>query len=268
MNTNKEIFREQLLLLGLTEKEVLVYLSLLELGKGTVTQITRKAGINRTTGYDILDDLVAKQLISVSGKEPKQEYAAESPEHIVGYLKTKQEALREQFAVAREFVPQLKTMHNVKNRPKVRFYEGEEGIREVYEDTLTSKEDLRSMALVDEAENTLKGYFPKYYQRRAGKGIHIRAIFPDSPGARHLKYKDGIENRTSLIIPSNEFDLKPEINVYDDKVMIASWSEKLGIIIESQEIANAIKQLFELAWLEAKRQDSAHDYPYSPESPK
>lgn len=35
--------------------------------------------------------------------------------------------------------------------------------------------------------------------------------------------------------------------------MIASSKEELGIIIESQEIADALKKLFELAWKGAKR---------------
>jgi hypothetical protein len=38
--------------------------------------------------------------------------------------------------------------------------------------------------------------------------------------------------------------------------MIASWKEKLGIIIESHEIADAMKKVFELAWAEAKRLDA------------
>ena len=256
MNSDLENYKQQLLAWGFTEKEVAVYVALLSLGKGTVTEITRRAGINRTTGYDILNSLLEKKLISVSGKEPKQEYVAESPERIILYLENQQAAAGKRLHEAKELVPQLKTLHNLQQRPKIRFYEGEDGLKEVYEDTLTSSEDLRSLAQVDQAETTLKGYFPKYYQRRAGKGINIRAIFPDSPGARHLKKKDISEHRESLIIPTNDFDLKPEINVYDNKVMIASWSEKLGIIIESQEITNAIKQLFELAWVEAKRLDA------------
>lgn len=255
MKSESENYQDKLLQLGLSEKEAAVYLALLSLGKGTVTSITRKAGINRTTGYDILNALATKGIVSISGKEPKQEYSSESPEHILQYLKRKQARLETQLRSAAEFIPELKTIHNVKSRPKVRFYEGVEGLKEVYEDTLTSHEDLRSLAMVDQAENTLENYFPKYYQRRAGKNIAIRAIFTDSEGARNLKKKDGIEKRTSLIIPTNDFDLKPEINVYDDKVMIASWSEKLGIIIQSKEVANALKQLFELAWREAERLD-------------
>ena len=37
--------------------------------------------------------------------------------------------------------------------------------------------------------------------------------------------------------------------------MIASWKEKLGIIIESTEIADSMKKIYELAWAEAKRLD-------------
>jgi sugar-specific transcriptional regulator TrmB len=252
---NVEFFKDSLLSLGLSYRETTVYLALLAIGKGTVSEITRKAGINRTTGYDILDALVNKGFVSVSGKEPKQEYAAEPPEKILVYLDQEKEAAAKRLETAKQLVPQLKTLHNIKSRPKVRFYEGIEGLKEVYEDTLKSKEDLRSLALVDEAENALEGYFPKYYQRRAEKNIAIRAIFPDSPGARQLKAKDDVEKRQSLIVPGDEYDLKPEINVYDNKVMIASWREKLGIIIESQEIADAMKMLFELAWKEAKRED-------------
>lgn len=76
---------------GFSEKEADVYIGLLELGKGTVTEISRKAGINRTTGYDILNSLTNKGVVSVSGKEPKQEYAAESPDSITTYLKRQAE---------------------------------------------------------------------------------------------------------------------------------------------------------------------------------
>lgn len=255
MDKPNKFFADSLLSLGLSNREANVYLALLDIGHGTVTEITRRAGINRTTGYDILDTLVSKGFVSISGKEPKQEYAAESPEKILEYLKDQQEASLKKLESAKRFIPQLKSLHNVKSRPKVRYYEGVEGLKEVYEDTLKSKEDLRSLALVDEAESALESYFPRYYQRRAAKNINIRAIFPNSPGAHKLKSKDALEKRKSLILPDNQYDLKPEINVYDNKVMIASWREKLGIIIESKEIADAMKLLFELAWKEALRED-------------
>ena len=52
-------------------------------------------------------------------------------------------------------------------------------------------------------------------------------------------------------MPAKDFAFSPEINIYDNKVMIASWKDKLGVTIESKEIADAMKKIFELAWAEA-----------------
>lgn len=57
----------------------------------------------------------------------------------------------------------------------------------------------------------------------------------------------------SALVPHEQFGFSPEINIYDNKVMIASWREKLGITIESKEIADALRKIFELSWAEAKR---------------
>ena len=57
-------------------------------------------------------------------------------------------------------------------------------------------------------------------------------------------------------MPADKYYFSPEINIYDNKVMIASWREQLGIVIESSEIAEAMKKTFELAWTEAKRLNS------------
>jgi sugar-specific transcriptional regulator TrmB len=252
---NEQIqLQTKLIQIGLSEKEAGVYISLLELGHGTVSQISRRANINRTTGYDILDSLSAKGLVSISGKEPKQEYVAESPDQIEKMLLERIENTKNSITEIQKIIPELKSIHNVINRPKVLFYEGKEGLQKVYEDTLSSSEEILAYASVEDIQPTLPHYFPEYYKRRAKKGIPIRAIFPDSADARERASLDKEEIRQSLIVP-NTFDFHPEINIYDNKIMIASWREKLGVIIESAEIADAMKKIYELAWAEAKRLD-------------
>jgi len=244
-----------LLSIDFSEKEAAVYLALLSLGKGTVSEIARAAELNRTTGYDILNRLVNYGLVSVSGKEPKQEYLAESPDKVVDFLEKKKKTAEAQFAEAKDFLPRLKSIHNVSGRPKIRFYESKEGLKEVYEDTLTSHETICAYATVDDMHAALPDYFPKYYQRRAAKKIHIRAIIPNTKTGVERAVEDKLEARESALIPANKFYFSPEINIYDNKIMIASWREKLGIIIESAEIAEAMKKIFELSWAEAKRLD-------------
>jgi len=252
MNENLEL-KKTLEYIGFSEKEILVYLALLSLGKGTVTQISRKAGINRPTGYHILDSLEVKELVKVSGKEPKQEYVAESPDQIEKFLLKKIENDQAYIKEARKIIPELKSMHNVSDRPKVLFYEGREGLEKVYEDTLTSTEPIRAYASVGDMHAGLPGYFPNYYKRRAGKGISIRAVIPNTEAGVERKTFDKDEMRETALVPKDSFMFSPEINIYDNKIMIASWREKLGIIIESREIADAMKKIYELSWAEAKR---------------
>ncbi len=239
--------------LGFPQKEAGVYLALLELGKQTVTVIARNANINRTTVYDILDSLVAKGLVNVSGKEPLQEYVAESPDKILNMLETQIKKDQTNLQRAQNLVPQLKSLHNITDRPKVMFYEGKQGMEQVYEDTLTSHETILAYANVNEMHSALPDYFPKYYQRRTKKGIHIKAIIPSNKAGIERVSKDKDEARESALVPEDKIYFSPEINIYDNKVMIASWKEKLGIIIESKEISEAMKTIFGLSWAEAKR---------------
>jgi sugar-specific transcriptional regulator TrmB len=238
---------------GFSDKESAMYIALLTLGRGTVSDITREASIGRTYGYPILDSFVSKGLAQISGKEPKKEYYSLSPRTLITYIENQIAEQKDIVSQIRETLPTLTVMHNVEDRPKIRFYEGVEGLKEVYEDTLTSQEkSIRGFAKYEELHNTLPNYFPDYYKRRAEKGIFGRGIATDTPLARARKGNDKKEARDLVLVPKDIFDISPEFDIYDNKVMVASWREKLGIIIESGEIADAMKKIFELAWIGAK----------------
>ena len=239
--------------IGLSPKEASVYLALLELGRDTASHIARKAQINRSTAYVILDSLVNKDMVRITGKEPKQEYVAESPAKILAWLETQVQKNQAGLKQAQAILPQLTSMHNVKNRPIIRFYEGQKGLIEVYEDTLTAHEEIRGYGGVDDMRKALPEYFKTYMNRRANKNIGIRAIFADTPKARELARFDQAQKRQTALVPADKYYFSPEINVYDNKIMIASWREQLGVTIESAEIADAMKKIFELAWAQAKQ---------------
>jgi hypothetical protein len=155
---------------------------------------------------------------------------------------------------AERLLPELQThYHALTDRPRVYFYEGEKGLVRVYEETLTSKEEILAFANAEVNQKTLGWYFPRYYKRRAEKGIFIRGILSDTPIDRALHEIDEEHLRESRVIPKSKMDFSPELNLFDDKIMIADWKEKLGIIIESKEITGMFKQIFELAWEAAEK---------------
>ncbi|MFH1088267.1 MAG: helix-turn-helix domain-containing protein [Patescibacteria group bacterium] len=248
----KKIFTK----LGLSEKESSIYLALLELGPAIVTTIASKAKINRTTCYDILEQLINMGLISKVSKTHKKTYTAESPETLISYLEKKSQDLHHKAHEVKKILPELKAIYSEKGKqPRVRFYEGIKGIETVYEDTLTSHETIKAYASVANMHKALPHYFPDYYHRRANKGIFIKAILPaDEEGFKRKKH-DKTEARESRLVPIDRFNFSPEINIYDDKVAIMSLAEEFGIIIESKEIAEAQKKIFDLAWEAAKKHD-------------
>src|SRR3989344_5939535 len=185
---------------GFLDKEVSIYLAILELGKGTVAEVSRRAGINRSTGYVILDSLASKGLVSISGKEPNQEYMALSPENLVQYINKQAQMQKNLAKDADDLLPELIALHNKGDRPKVRFYEGMEGLEYVYEDSLSSSEDIYSTSTYEEMHDTLPKYFSSYYARRAKKKIFVHTFVADTPLARIRKSKDKEEYRETFLV--------------------------------------------------------------------
>jgi sugar-specific transcriptional regulator TrmB len=241
---------EKLQKLGLTQKEAVTYMATLELGVASPTStIAKKANVLRTTAYNILNSLVQKGVVVGFEKKGTHYYEALPPTKLVAFLKEESQRFSQMAAEADDLVPELNTHYRaLSDRPRVYFYEGEEGLVRVYEETLTSKGEIRAFANAQVNQDLLGWYFPRYYERRAEKKIPIRGILMDTPVDRDLHEKDALHLRTSRIIPRSKLDLTPEVNFFDDKIMIADWKEKLGIIIESKEITHLFKQVFELAW--------------------
>ncbi len=243
---------------GLSAKEASIYLSLLELGASSVSQIAVKAKINRTTAYDILEALVQYGLVSYVKEETKKHYVAENPEALVGYLEKKGRALISKASEAKKILPELKSVYNlIPHKPKVKYYDGEDGIIAMYEDSLTSRSEILSWLDPERTADFSEDYFSQYYKRRAEKGIHIKAIVNDVPISHEINSRNKAEDREMKIIPRQMMDIVPECYVYDDKVAFMSLREKFGVMIESKDIAKALRKLYELAWKHAGEIDKA-----------
>ncbi|PIR03662.1 MAG: hypothetical protein COV59_05770 [Candidatus Magasanikbacteria bacterium CG11_big_fil_rev_8_21_14_0_20_39_34] len=251
---NPMISQKILQKLGFSQKEIAVYLTLLELDTGTVTNIAKKSGINRTSCYDILHSLLYKGLITKFEKQKRQYYSARDPKYLLSYFENEKKALEKQLEKKKKSVvqilPELRSLVNPKSttKPKVQFFEGEKGMREAYEDTLSSSEEILSYANVETMHDALPNFFPDYYQRRVEAQISIRGIFPQNKTSLKRAKKDSEEMRTSLSLPECSMTFSPEVNIYDNKMLIASWKEKMAVIIESKELADLQKLIYNLLW--------------------
>ncbi len=248
------MIKELLLQLNFSEKETVVYLALVELGSVNVKEISRRTGLNRTTIYDICDALLQRGLISKYKKSASTFFNALDPKYLINYLDREKEEqskkIEKQKEKVIELLPQLTSLQNIysANKPKVQFFEGEKGMREAYEDTLNSKGIILAYANVETMHKTLPDFFPEYYKRRAKNKIFIKVIVPRNKLSIERAIYNQEEMRDTRFLPEDKMEFSPEVNIYNNKMLIASWEEKMAIIIESKELVELQKLTFDLLW--------------------
>src|SRR3989344_4668462 len=144
--------------MGLSRHEARVYLALLELGRGTVTQIAQSAQMNRTTGYDILERLSLYGLASRAGTGTKKKhYAAEPPVRLKQYLENKKHQAERRLEDADAVLSDLQGLYKKESKPVIKFFEGREGARNIYWHTLEANSTIYSIL-------DLSVYLPEYDQ--------------------------------------------------------------------------------------------------------
>lgn len=231
--------------LGMHEKKAEVYLACLELGSATAYLIAKKVGLKRPTVYDIADQLMREGLLHKSMRGNVKYFSPADPEKLIRMLRGKERAVR-------KAMPELQNLYNSpRQKPLIRYFEGKEGIIEMYEDSLRScKKGDKILAYVGEdVLRHLPGYAEDYIARRVEKGIVLRGIYKNNPELARYLEKSQEQLRVARILDEKYFPVNNETNIYKNKIAIASYgTEMFGMIIESEEIARSQKAVFELAW--------------------
>lgn len=229
--------------LGLSEKEARVYLALLELGSGSVADIANRAGIKRTSVYNFIDRLIGLGVVIQSTNNPKT-YQAVGPER----LATIQE---ERLAAIKERLPELSALTNLSDtKPRIQYFEGTTQMQQIEREVLNSKKELLAIWNRKRVVEQLGGkeYMEELDEQRRRKKVHIRLI---AVGDEDIEFKGGQADDTRDIrYAPKGMDFPMAISIYDTgKVgFITSQKEKFGILIESRELEQTMRQLFEAFW--------------------
>lgn len=237
--------------LGLADKEAKVYLASLELGSDTAQNIAKKSGVNRATVHVIITEkLIKKGLMSLFKKDKKTFYQVESPEQLLRLLREQEENLKRKEEEFKKYLPELETLYNIaEEKPKVRFFEGKEGLMGIRKDILRSKFD--SMAEFVPLDESYEIFPPTSQDYRHQIPKIPKKIIYSSKSNRLLPQEDFAESR---VIPYEKFSFNSEMVIYGNKIAMVSLSGKLiGVIVESNGIADSLRSIFNLAWEAAEK---------------
>jgi len=243
------MLHKQLQNAGLSENEAKIYLATLELGQTSVSRIARQAEIKRTTVYLSLESLMQKGLVSAIKKDGKTNYFAEDPRDLERIMEKRKKEIS-------DLIPQLLAFTNlIDNKPEIRYFEGDEGIKEVLMKTV-EKPDQEILMMFSESYFSDFGdaFFEKVYRpERIRKRIASRTLMPDNTQMREFSNKSQQHLRQSKFLPPEFFKINIEILLYEkNSIAVISYKEKFAFIIESKDIHSSFKAIFETLWAGAK----------------
>jgi sugar-specific transcriptional regulator TrmB len=241
--------------LGLPTKDAATYVALLKLESATVQQISSETGLNRSSLYVILDRLSKRGLVSFAGGKGVRKYAAAPPERLALFAREQAEKSALLFQNLATLSPVLQSTHKEsKFKPKVVVVEGKEGLRKGFDDALKSEEKImRVFSSTKDIFKSLPGYLPIFVMKRMIRGIKMYGIHPDDETSREMLRRIPNSLDEITLVPPEKFRFPSDMAIYDNKVAFTSHDLLFGASVESKEIAEVMKIVFDLAQLEARR---------------
>jgi HTH-type transcriptional regulator, sugar sensing transcriptional regulator len=238
--------KQKLESIGLYGKTAEVYLAALQLGKATVLEISKKAGVKRPTTYDILEELIQRHLITQTMKGKRRLFIAEDPNKL-------QETLNDQAQRINEMMPELLSFYNIsEKKPKIVYYDTVEGLRKIYNDYLTVKNSKLYYFGQSQEEVALLGqeFMDDWINRRIKSNVFVYGIRIKSKEIFKKGWESGKRYlREIRFFPANVTGDFVNIVIYGNKVsIVSSKKEQYGIIIESKELSTALLHIFNVVW--------------------
>jgi sugar-specific transcriptional regulator TrmB len=234
--------------LGLNEHQARVYLALLQGGPSSVLQVSRITQLKRPTIYLILDELTNKGLVALVPGEKKRLFLSLSPERL-------QEELEKKTRLLQKSLPELLALHRTQTaKPTIQFFDTREGMMTIYKEIAATraKELLTFFSLQDVPQEFLESYELFIHGFKKG-AMRVREIaYAKDKNHFYLNALKSLPNYEVRFTPK-EYKFLTDNFIYANKVAIFSFKKRFAVTIESEDVANSFRSLFELAWRSAER---------------
>jgi len=234
--------------LGFNEKEAKVYFTLLQSSKTSANTVAKNSGLKKSTTYVILEDLIKKGVVNRVPHVKIMQYRPISPENLFSEIETRMEN------VEKEILPELKALSRSKEHEvKITYCEGLSGIKEIYKKMLREAAGTESVAFYGhqkDVPDTLRGYWRELNPEFKNHNITRRIIISEHPTIKYYLEEEEIKKNVITIkaLPINKYNSNISIEIYLNYTFIFSHRFFQGVLINNQDVAKTMKQIFELIW--------------------
>ena len=240
--------------LGLSIQQANIYLSSLAIGAQPASVIAKNTGLKRAHTYNLLEQMKDAGYIQEFIKDGVRHFVSCSPATLLSMLTNRAQEIEVRKEKLLQMLPVLDTIRNpLIVQPKVRFYQGVEGLKEVYNDTI--REPVGAIyALCDwdhlfpaTESKELHDWMWDYADRRAAKNISFLAIANKSPES-DVAFRLGRKQKRKIKMLKGVY-LPVELMVYGSKVALMSTKDDMvGVIIENAAIAETLRNFHQAMW--------------------
>ena len=241
------MIKKALLKNGLTEKEAVVYLAILELGEAPIGRIASKAGMKRTTVYSIIDALKSKGMVMSSKRKGVISISVLSPQILI-------ERFKNASLMAEGLLPELMALaYSSPLKPRLRFFEGIDGVKEALLEFSYSKVPSMGFTDYEKMPAELFQYIRKtIVPQRRKRNNRIRLIVPDNTTNDMIQKEDRLHFSEHRLVsfPLAEGSSIELLLFETSKVVFLSFAghEMFAVILDSAAIYNTLKNIFLLIW--------------------
>lgn len=230
---------------GLTNKEIDVYVALLPLGNINLQELAKRIDLPRSTIYNTLNYLANKGLVSKIIVEKTSFFQAAEPKKILEKLKEKEELIK-------KALPELENLKKlIKNSSNAEIYQGQKGLSTILADIFKIKQQLYYFGSYSLSVETLKHQPDHFRTVRLERKIPAQIVI--DPCNEEIFHKREYKAITKMRFLSSLKDFPCVIFIYGDKVAIYTVKgDLIGIIIKNEQIAQAMKMIFDVYWAQAK----------------
>lgn len=243
--------------IGLSDKEVLVYLQLIETGTGSAFDLSKQTDMPSSTIYVMLRNLEQKGLVTRGINKKTAKFYALEPENLYKYLNSKQtQIINQRQELDRNFSQLTALFQSRQDKPIFKLYTGQDGLQALEQDAnqidgvvapilyaFTPLDIMNDLNLTSSTADY-----------RLQRKQHLKVIYT---------HKDGIQNftdrqllREARFLPRQQFPFNSGIVIAPNhSVRMYSYKNGfIGVWIENLDMANSLKTIFDLCWKNAQKE--------------
>lgn len=239
--------------LGLSEKEIKVYLACLKLGSSKASEIASYAKIERQASYYILKLLMRKGFISETIKSGVQYYQVTNPKNLLNKI---EEERRIKENAIKDIIEEQKKLQNIAiPKAKVSWYEGIEGFKTIVREMLEVEDKELYSYNSEKVIKFIPLFLESYALKRKEREIKTKIISEETPFLKEEKKRERGKLRKIKFLDEIMKGKDYGLAIAKDKVIFVRVTEKeqIGIKIEDAAFAELQKNIFNLLWEKASK---------------